>query len=43
MKERLKEIVEKFHKNFYSKHDIEINSKVRMEVKSKSCFLIFGS
>ena len=28
------EIVEKFHKNFYSKHDIEINSKVRMEVKS---------
>lgn len=28
------DIVEKFHKNFYSKHDIEINSKVRMEVKS---------
>ena len=28
------EIVDKFHKNFYSKHDLEINSKVRMEVKS---------
>lgn len=28
------EIVEKYHKNFYSKHDIEINSKVRMEVKA---------
>lgn len=28
------EIIGKFHKNFYSKHDIEINSKVRMEVKS---------
>lgn len=27
-------IIDKFHKNFYSKHDIEINSKVRMEVKS---------
>lgn len=28
------EIVEKFHKNFYSKHDLEVNSRVRMEVKS---------
>lgn len=28
------EIVEKFHKNFYSRHDIEINSRVRVEIKT---------
>jgi len=27
-------IVNKYHRNFYSKHDIEINSVTRMEVKS---------
>jgi hypothetical protein len=28
------EITEKYHKNFYSKHDIEISSSLRMEIKT---------
>lgn len=28
------DIVNKFHSNFYSKHDVEINDKVRLEIKS---------
>lgn len=28
------DIVNKFHTNFYSKHDVEINDKVRLEIKS---------
>ena len=30
------EIVEKYHTNFYSKHDVEINSNIKMEVKATS-------
>lgn len=29
-------IVEKYHNNFYSKHDIEISDKVRLEIKTTS-------
>lgn len=29
-----KEIVNKYHTNFYSKHDVEINDKLRLEVKA---------
>lgn len=28
------EVTSKFHTNFYSKHDVEINDKVRLEIKS---------
>jgi len=30
------EIVNKYHRDFYSKHDIEINDKVRLEIKTTS-------
>lgn len=29
-----KEIIDKYHNNFYSKHDFEINKKIRIEIKS---------
>ena len=30
------EILEKYHNNFYSKHDVEISSKIRLEIKTTS-------
>lgn len=31
-----KNVINKYHKNFYSKHDIEISDKLRIEIKSSS-------
>lgn len=31
-----KEILEKYHDNFYLKHDVEINSKTRIEIKTST-------